>query len=101
MNFHKIATLLEQLAQEFRDIAPEADKPSKVVEAIAKSTDARLDGVKPSEVKLEDLQRMGKSLIQDGRADELKVLLERLKLKSLSTAPKERYTEIYANLNSL
>lgn len=104
MSLLKIADLLEQIVQELRssqsriddDSYPKGDKTVILVPP-PKETPP----VETPSVELKDLQRMGKSLINDGRADALKAMLVSMGLKSLSSAPEDRYAELYGNLNNI
>lgn len=100
MSLLNIADLLEKIVQELRsaqDIdSPKGDKTIIIVPP--KSVEPPV--LPPSGITLSDLQRMGKSLIEDHRAEELKAMLAKMGLKSLSSAPEDRYAELYANLNN-
>ena len=114
MSLLKIADLLEQIVQELRsdqsriddDSSPLRDKtvilvpPPKEAPPV-EAPPVEAPPVETPTVELKDLQRMGKSLINDGRADALKAMLASMGLKSLSSAPENRYVELYGNLNNL
>ncbi len=107
MSLLRIADLLEQIVQELRSDQADIDKtviyvppkPAPVAPASSKSIPPP-SGAQAAELTLEDLQKMGKSLIQDGRADELKAMLTRHGLKSLSSASKDKYALLYGELSS-
>ena len=109
MSLLKIADLLEQIVQELRssqsriddDSSPLRDKTVILVPPPKEAPPVEAPPVETPTVELKDLQRMGKSLINDGRADALKAMLASMGLKSLSSAPENRYVELYGNLNNL
>jgi len=108
MNWIHISDLLEQIVIELRSNSASEPTPLPaplVIDPViapvnAPVIDPVIDPTTPTtkSYTLEDLQTVGKALIQAGRASELKDYLASKGLKSLSTAPKTLYGDIYNDL---
>jgi hypothetical protein len=104
MNWIHISDLLEQIVIELRSNSTNNPDPRTIPLRAPPVVGPVIDPVIDPTISttksytLEDLQAVGKALIQAGRASELKDYLASKGLKSLSTAPKTLYGDIYNEL---
>lgn len=84
MDLLKIASLLEQIAQEIRNTSPEAASAP----------------AQPAKVKLADLQVAGRTLLEKDRRDLLTGVLTKFGLPNLSSAKEADFPTILKALNA-